>query len=173
MINTTHYQALLDTFKYISLDIVESNDIGIWLTSEINEVREMKEIIESSDLLVDNAKNELLTNIYKIHSTKDKIHFISVISMDLIEKYRGFIKFNDYIIANDSSITSFITSFAEVYQQYIEKCTTIFEIWRTFLHNILSLYGSKLDHVDISLVDYSQDPLNIYSSLYKINCDVK
>lgn len=173
MIDTKHYQALLNVFQYLSLDMVEVRDVGVWLTSDISEIRKLKKAIANFDFLVDNAKNELLTNIYKIHSLDDKIHFISITSMSLLEKYQGYIKLNNYLVANDSSIVSFITSFAEVFRQYMEKCITTFEVWRSFLYNILSLYGSKLDCVDASLVDFSQDPLNIYSSLYKISCDAK
>ncbi|GEM_PF-4502946 len=184
MIQLEKYREFLKIFKYAkfgnnlrladeqgSFFDVDDTDVIINLYFEIDEIKELINLSKAHAVTLELAKSELLSNIYKVQSKKDKIHFISYILIDFLFAYKSFF---DVYKQKEKDDCLFQSSKMDIdpylIYTYIDLCYEVIQNWIKFILEIISLYKFKLIYNDsiLKLRSETLDLLDIFNILFEL-----
>lgn len=168
------YKQFLNAFSYALVELKEDchfsggeEFIHFQIFMLPKEAREIKDIYIKLPLLIDEAKNELLNNLYSINRLIDKRHFLTLITSDFIQIYKA--SFTIYRAVEEGIINIFDYRMEmDFFYKYISIIYSEYYIqWRDFLSSICKIYNINLiEDKSMLAPDDKEDILGLYQILY-------
>lgn len=132
----------------------------VYMTISPKELREIKNIHESLPYYIEEAKEELLSNMYEIVEMRDKVHLLEILMIDFLKVVE-----EAYPIYKVSIIDGYYLNNLEeislnkdsIFYKYISSIHTIYyPQWIEFIHTVCLLYDIRLTNIVRLVREYPQ-----------------